>query len=233
MHEGSDGSSKFIFDLMEPERPKVDRAVLDFVKGMFSIQPILSFAPDGVCRLNPEMARTVVARVSMKNFQSRLVLAASHVGITSSPNRASRRFRSSPPRAGGNVALAAAPLRSRFAPACRLRDVCRGERHADAEAGKRIFQTVYHQCHAALPSLAESEPKTCRISREPTPLQAEDCDDLSRAAQQEGHRRRHRLHHRKPMSREAPRTRSNSRLRARRCLPLAHYECVRSSRLIR
>jgi CRISPR/Cas system-associated endonuclease Cas1 len=33
MHEGSDGSSKFIFDFMEPERPKVDRAVLDFVKG--------------------------------------------------------------------------------------------------------------------------------------------------------------------------------------------------------
>ncbi len=33
MHEGSDGSSKFIFDLMEPERPKIDRAVLDFVKG--------------------------------------------------------------------------------------------------------------------------------------------------------------------------------------------------------
>jgi CRISP-associated protein Cas1 len=29
MHEGSDGSSKFIFDLMEPIRPKVDRAVLD------------------------------------------------------------------------------------------------------------------------------------------------------------------------------------------------------------
>src|SRR5271166_6752142 len=30
MHEGSDGSSKFIFDLMEPERRKVDRTVLDF-----------------------------------------------------------------------------------------------------------------------------------------------------------------------------------------------------------
>src|ERR1700691_5961133 len=29
----SDGSSKFIFDLMEPERPRIDRAVLDFVKG--------------------------------------------------------------------------------------------------------------------------------------------------------------------------------------------------------
>jgi hypothetical protein len=45
MHEGSDGSSKFIFDLMEPERPKVDRAVLDFVKGYVFDPAILSFAP--------------------------------------------------------------------------------------------------------------------------------------------------------------------------------------------
>jgi hypothetical protein len=28
MHEGRDGSSKFVFDLMEPERPRVDRSVL-------------------------------------------------------------------------------------------------------------------------------------------------------------------------------------------------------------
>ena len=41
MHAGSDGSSKFIFVLMEPERPKVDRAVL---RDMSSIRPILSFA---------------------------------------------------------------------------------------------------------------------------------------------------------------------------------------------
>jgi CRISPR/Cas system-associated endonuclease Cas1 len=32
MHEGRDGSSKFVFDLMEPERTKVDRAVLDSVR---------------------------------------------------------------------------------------------------------------------------------------------------------------------------------------------------------
>src|SRR5271165_2293003 len=31
--KANDGSSKFVFDLMEPERPKVDRVVLDFVKG--------------------------------------------------------------------------------------------------------------------------------------------------------------------------------------------------------
>src|SRR6202167_5198160 len=52
MHEGSDGSSKFIFDLMEPERPKVDRAVLDFVKGHVFDPADFVIRTDGVCRLN-------------------------------------------------------------------------------------------------------------------------------------------------------------------------------------
>jgi CRISP-associated protein Cas1 len=64
MHEGSDGSSKFIFDLMEPERPRVDRAVVDFVKGHVFDPADFGIRRDGVCRLNPEMARMVVARAS-------------------------------------------------------------------------------------------------------------------------------------------------------------------------
>jgi CRISP-associated protein Cas1 len=64
MHEGRDGSSKFIFDLMEPDRPRVDRAVLDFVKGHIFDPADFVIRTDGVCRLNPEMARMVVARVS-------------------------------------------------------------------------------------------------------------------------------------------------------------------------
>jgi CRISP-associated protein Cas1 len=64
MHEGRDGSSKFIFDLMEPERPRVDRAVLDFVKGHVFDPADFVIRTDGVCRLNPEMARMVVAKVS-------------------------------------------------------------------------------------------------------------------------------------------------------------------------
>jgi CRISP-associated protein Cas1 len=64
MHEGSDGSSKFIFDLMEPERPRVDRAVLDFVKGHVFDPADFVIRNDGICRLNPEMARMVVAKVS-------------------------------------------------------------------------------------------------------------------------------------------------------------------------
>jgi CRISPR-associated protein Cas1 len=48
MHEGRDGSSAFIFDLMEPFRSSVDRRVLDFV-----------IRSGGACRLNPEIARYV------------------------------------------------------------------------------------------------------------------------------------------------------------------------------
>jgi CRISPR/Cas system-associated endonuclease Cas1 len=33
MHDGRDGSSAFIFDLMEPERPAIDLKVLEFVRG--------------------------------------------------------------------------------------------------------------------------------------------------------------------------------------------------------
>jgi CRISPR-associated protein Cas1 len=49
---------------MEPERPNVDRAVLEFVKGHVFDPADFVIRADGVCRLNPEMARLVVARVS-------------------------------------------------------------------------------------------------------------------------------------------------------------------------
>jgi CRISPR-associated protein Cas1 len=61
MHEGRDGSSKFVFDLMEPERPKVDRAVLDFVKATVFDPADFTIRSDGVVRLNPQLARHVVA----------------------------------------------------------------------------------------------------------------------------------------------------------------------------
>jgi CRISP-associated protein Cas1 len=59
MHEGRDGSSKFVFDLMEPERPKVDRAVLDFVKATVFDPADFTIRSDGVVRLNPQLARHV------------------------------------------------------------------------------------------------------------------------------------------------------------------------------
>jgi CRISP-associated protein Cas1 len=59
MHEGNNGSAAFIFDLMEPHRPVVDRAVLEFVKAHVFDPADFVIRSDGVCRLNPEMARFV------------------------------------------------------------------------------------------------------------------------------------------------------------------------------
>ncbi len=64
MHEGRDGSAAFIFDLIEPERPATDRKVLEFIKGHVFDPADFIIRSDGVCRLNPEMARGVVGIAS-------------------------------------------------------------------------------------------------------------------------------------------------------------------------
>jgi CRISP-associated protein Cas1 len=60
MHEGHDGSAAFVFDLMESTRPLVDRRILEFVKEHIFHPADFVIRSDGVCRLNPEMARCVV-----------------------------------------------------------------------------------------------------------------------------------------------------------------------------
>jgi hypothetical protein len=48
---------------MEPEQPATDRKVLEFIKGHV-LDPADFVHTDGVCRLNPEMARCMVGVVS-------------------------------------------------------------------------------------------------------------------------------------------------------------------------
>lgn len=67
MHEKREGSSAFIFDLMEPERPAADRKVLEFIKGHVFDPADFVIRSDGVCRLNPEMARCVVQATQLKD----------------------------------------------------------------------------------------------------------------------------------------------------------------------
>jgi CRISP-associated protein Cas1 len=62
MHERRDGSGAFVFDMMEPERPKVDRSILEFVQSHKFHAADFVIRSDGVCRLNPGMAKHV-ARV--------------------------------------------------------------------------------------------------------------------------------------------------------------------------
>ena len=48
-----------MFDMMEPERPKVDGAVLAFLKSAALHPADFVIRGDGVVRLNPELARRV------------------------------------------------------------------------------------------------------------------------------------------------------------------------------
>ena len=65
MHEGNNGSAAFIFDLMEPERAPTDRKILEFIKGHVFDPADFIIRSDGVCRLNPEMARSIAALISL------------------------------------------------------------------------------------------------------------------------------------------------------------------------
>ncbi len=53
----------FVYDLMEPHRPEVDRAVLDFVRGNVFTPRDFVIDAKGVCRLHPELARTLCERL--------------------------------------------------------------------------------------------------------------------------------------------------------------------------
>jgi CRISP-associated protein Cas1 len=52
--------SALVYDLMEPYRPLVDRKLLEFVQRTTFSPSDFSLTPDGVCRLNPQLARNVV-----------------------------------------------------------------------------------------------------------------------------------------------------------------------------
>jgi CRISPR-associated protein Cas1 len=50
----------FALDRMEPMRPVIDRAILELIKTTTFFGGDFAIQPDGVCRLNPELARRVV-----------------------------------------------------------------------------------------------------------------------------------------------------------------------------
>jgi CRISPR-associated endonuclease Cas1 len=60
LHTSSKDKASFVFDLMEPERPRVDAAVLRLLYQEKLSGADFSIRSDGVCRLNPEMARDIV-----------------------------------------------------------------------------------------------------------------------------------------------------------------------------
>lgn len=64
MHNGYHASPAFVFDLMEPDRPKVDRAVLGFAMSETFSGADFTMREDGVCRVGPQLARRVCGLVA-------------------------------------------------------------------------------------------------------------------------------------------------------------------------
>src|ERR1700733_9249170 len=64
MHADRDDAAAFVFDIMEPDRPKVDRAVLAFLKSEALHPADFTIREDGVVRLNPELARRVAGLIA-------------------------------------------------------------------------------------------------------------------------------------------------------------------------
>jgi CRISP-associated protein Cas1 len=64
LHVSSPERPGLIFDFMEPLRPVVDRKILEFVQTQTFRPGDFTLRSDGVCRLNPEMARGVVGLVA-------------------------------------------------------------------------------------------------------------------------------------------------------------------------
>ena len=76
LHASGLGRPAFVLDLMEPLRPLVDRKVLEFVQGHTFHPADFTIRSDGVCRLNPEMARNVTKRIELDfglKFRCRLL----------------------------------------------------------------------------------------------------------------------------------------------------------------
>jgi CRISP-associated protein Cas1 len=73
MHYRGGGSPAFIFDLMEPERPNIDRIIIEFIKADKMDPSDFFIGANGVVRLNPQMASHVVRMVSQNTTALRIV----------------------------------------------------------------------------------------------------------------------------------------------------------------
>jgi CRISPR-associated endonuclease Cas1 len=64
LHGNAANSIPLVYDLMEPLRPIIDRAVLDFALSHTFSRGDFTINKWGGCRLNPQMAKVIVEKVS-------------------------------------------------------------------------------------------------------------------------------------------------------------------------
>lgn len=78
MHHDRDDALPFVYDLMEPHRPGVDRTVLRFARENRFSGADFVLRTDGVCRLAPQLAKALcgavaAVRTADRNFDSEAV----------------------------------------------------------------------------------------------------------------------------------------------------------------
>jgi len=74
LHSGYRDSPALVLDLMEPTRPRVDAAVLRFVHDQCFSGADFVLRSDGVCRLNPQLAK-LATRIALRD------IADTYVGV--------------------------------------------------------------------------------------------------------------------------------------------------------
>jgi CRISP-associated protein Cas1 len=77
LHSYDKERAALVFDLMEPLRPVVDHAVLDFVHAETFDPADFTLRGDGVCRLNPELTRVLIRLLERRPFSINLLLQRS------------------------------------------------------------------------------------------------------------------------------------------------------------
>lgn len=64
MHHERKDTPAFILDLIEPERPRLDAAILAIIQSRSFCGADFVISPEGVCRLSPQLARAVASLVA-------------------------------------------------------------------------------------------------------------------------------------------------------------------------
>jgi CRISPR-associated endonuclease Cas1 len=83
LHAGHPGRAALAYDLMEPLRPLVDRAVLAFTTTHTLAPSDFVLTSEGICRLHPQLTRTMVGAAAV-NIQPVVAVAAEHLGAEAS-----------------------------------------------------------------------------------------------------------------------------------------------------
>jgi CRISPR-associated protein Cas1 len=77
------GRPSLIFDLIEPLRPRLDRRLIEFISSNTFTKDDFTISIQGVCKLNPQLARRIVSaslpdadvQESVTGFRDRLLSA--------------------------------------------------------------------------------------------------------------------------------------------------------------